>query len=210
MTLQKFNANELSVRLNKMSGNRQLTFGVLCCERLVPNYMAFQAGAGWGDQAGLRKSLDLTWSWLLGEKIEEVEIKNSIARCEKLAPSSDDFDLLLVTAAQDACFAICCALDWLLKEDVGKVVQAANYAIDSIDLYVQEIESMWPEDPGLESKILLHPLMQKELRKQHDQLAYLESTPIAGVEAVKEVKRMYGALREGNLDLYGYNPAQFF
>ena len=42
----------------------------------------------------------------------------------------------------------------------------ASYAIDSVDLYVQEIEDMHPNSPDLEQNIHKHYLMQKELYLQ--------------------------------------------
>ena len=101
------------------------------------------------------------------------------AACESVAPDSEDCDSLYVSFAQDACFAVCGLLDFLLENKIDKVVQAAAYAIDSVDLFVQEIEGMAPDDPELEQKILTHRLMLRELSQQEKDLAEIEQATVA-------------------------------
>jgi gentisate 1,2-dioxygenase len=81
--------------------------------------------------------------------------------------------LLARRGAQDACLAICQVLDYLQYGAVKHLVQAASYAIDSVDLYVQEIENMHPNSKNLEQQILGHPLMQMELHRQREAIEQL-------------------------------------
>jgi hypothetical protein len=141
---------------------QQLAFGASCRERLLPNSSAFQRDTGWGDISPVRRALDFVWSFLYGESIDLDEAEGITAACEAVTPSSDDFESLYVTAAQDACFAVCSLLDCLRQDDVERIVQVATYATDSVDLYVQEVENMAANDPQLERKILAHRLMQRE------------------------------------------------
>ena len=87
-------------------------------------------------------------------------------RCESVAPDSEDFDSVYTNLDQDAAFAICCILGYLTDEAIEKIVQAAVYAID---------DKFDSADPDLESKILNHPLMQRELKRQHDDILYLKN-----------------------------------
>lgn len=48
MVLPAFNGEALMERLIRLDNKRQLAFGAVCCERLLPNYLAFQKNAGWG------------------------------------------------------------------------------------------------------------------------------------------------------------------
>lgn len=43
-----FNGSALNDRLKTLDNKRQLAFGALCCERLLPSYLAFQRDAGCG------------------------------------------------------------------------------------------------------------------------------------------------------------------
>lgn len=160
MHKQKFSAEELRINLLRLDSDRMLVFGLLCAERMFPNYIAFQNESGWGDVSKVRDALVILLRAVSGQKPSFDDVVMAAEACELQAPSSDDFDSIFVTAAQDFCFSICCLMDFLNSPDVSKIVKVATYSTDSIDLYVQEAEKMRPDDPHLEEKILLHPLMQ--------------------------------------------------
>jgi uncharacterized protein len=201
MAMPAFNSFTLKERLKKLDSKQQLAFAALCCERLLPNYLAFQQDAGWGDVGSVRQALDCVWAFLHDQSPSTQEIKNATVSCESVAPNSDDFVSLYVTSAQDACFAVCGLLDYLLENDVDKVVQAATYAIDSVDLYVQEIESMAPNDPQLEQKILTHRLMQRELGQQEQDLKAIEQASSLNQEFLAQRKSAWNNNGKSNLDL---------
>ncbi|WP_137940382.1 DUF416 family protein [Chitinivorax sp. B] len=201
MMMPAFNSAVLKARLSKLGDKQQLAFGALCCERLIPNYLMFQQDAGWGDNVPVRKALDCVWAYLHDQTPSSQEIKNATASCESAAPNSEDFASLYVTSAQDACFAVCSLLDYLFKNDVDRVVQVATYATDSVDLYVQEIEGMEPNDPQLEQKILAHRLMQRELTQQEADLKAIELAPSLSQEFLAQRKASWNNNGKSNLDL---------
>jgi uncharacterized protein len=201
MVLPAFNSEILKNRLTKLDKNRQLAFGAVCCERLLPNYLAFKEDTGWGDINPIRESLNLIWFVLQGQQPNTQEIKKLIDACEKVGPDSEDFESLYVSSAQDACFAVCGLLDYMLKADVGKIVQAACYGTDSVDLYVQEIENIAPNDPDLEQKILTHDLMQRELEKQDKDLTLIEQIDLLSPDFLEQLKNSWDNNGRSNLDL---------
>jgi uncharacterized protein YjaG (DUF416 family) len=196
-----FDSNVLEQKLSSLDRLRQLAFGVSCCERLVPNYLAFQIDAGWGDIKPIREALDLVWSSLEGQLYQTENVRQLINHCESVAPNSGDFTSLYVTAAQDACFSVCGLLDFLLDGDVEKVVLAARYATDSVDLFVQEIENMSPSDRALEQKILSHPLMQRELENQKADLAKVAQAPIIDAKLLVQLRSSSSNNGKSNLNL---------
>ncbi len=177
MLLPKFNSQALKDQLTKIECKRQLAFGAACCERLVPNYSAFQKDTGWGSIQPIREALNIVWSSLCGYCPNSKDIKQLLASCEAVAPNSDDFKSSYVSFAQDADFAVCGLLDYLLESNIEKISQAAIYATDSVDLYVQEIENMDPNDVKFEHNILTHRFMQRELQRQKDDLDFLRQVP---------------------------------
>jgi hypothetical protein len=199
--LPAFDSKALQARLARLDHKQRLAFGASCCERLLPNYSAFQQDAGWGDISPVRRSLDFVWSFLYRESIDLEEAERITAACEAVAPSSDDCESLYVTAAQDACFAVCGLLDCLRHDDVERIVQVATYATDSVDLYVQEVENMAANDPQLEQKILAHRLMQRELSTQEQTLALLEQSPSVSSELLDQIKALWDNEGRSNLDL---------
>lgn len=166
----RFDARELRVRLAPLDTVHQLAFGASCCTRLLANYSAFLRDTGWGDSEPLQRASALIWSILDGKEFSSETSKELSIACEAVTPHSDDFSSLYVSLAQDACFSTCAVLDFVAHGNLDAIVEAASYAIDSVDLYVQEIEEMDPNSPDLEHQILVHPFMQRELERQNDEL----------------------------------------
>ncbi len=156
--------------LSQMAAHQSLTFGAACCERMLPNYNVFVSEAGWRDSEPLQNALDVAWAACAGKVTSNVDLRKMLSQCEECAPDSEDFTSLYTTSAQDAVFAVCCLLDFLLDGDVACIVRIARLATDSVDLIVQEREGMDPRDPVREHKILEHPLMQQELVRQRRDL----------------------------------------
>lgn len=201
MTIDRLRTAPMREQLLALDSGKRLVFGALCCERLLPNYLTFQKEAGWGDFAAVRKALDYVWAHVYGSAQQNAEIVDASSACELAAPSADDFTSLYVTAAQDACFAVCSLLDYVLENDIDKIVQAATYATDSVDLFVQETDGIEPGDPGLEAKILRHPLMQKELERQASDLEAIRLAHAISRDFIGERKAMNGCGVMGNLSL---------
>lgn len=187
--LPAFDARSLHERLSRMSPKQQLVFGAAICERLIPSYAMFVSEEAWGDVHKPRGALDAVWEEIESRSVERLVLRKINAECEAAAPASEKFRSLFVTAAQDCCFSICSLLDFLENRQTERIVQVATYATDSVDLYVQEIESLEPNDRLLETKITEHPLMQRELQRQHDDLLLLETAVES--EAFDQLKRKY-------------------
>lgn len=196
-----FSEKRLSKELQLLSEKKQLAFGACCCERIIPNYDAFQMDTNWGDVTPIKQALELVWAMLGNEEIDSTRIQQLLLQCEIVAPDSEDFESLYVSFAQDACFAVCGLLDFLLCSDVGKIVQAASYAMSSVDLYVQEAENMDPRDPLLEKKILEHPLMQRELAQQRHDLTEISRAPSLDNAFLTQLRSSWANHGRSNLDL---------
>jgi uncharacterized protein len=201
MTQMAFNSDTLLRQINDLDRKRRLLFGASCCERLLPNYVTFKNDTGWGNVAPLRSALDVIWSSVAGESHSNKDILDMISACEDVAPDSDNFTSLYVSFAQDACFSICGMLDFLSGSDSEKVVQAATYAVSSVDLFVQEIENMDSTDPNLEDKILHHPLMQQELEKQQADIKSLALAPVIDAGFLAEIRNSSSINGKSNLEL---------
>ena len=183
-------------RLEPLPNRLRVAFGLSCCERMFPNYVAFKREVQWGDEQPLRKALDELWKYVEGETLPHTQVSNLINECESVAPDSESFSALLTGSAQDACFAICSVLDYILQENPERIAQTSAFAIDTIDLYVQELENMAPSSPGLEERIRLHPLMQSEIARQYADLELLAGYPDLGL-----LKAHWRAPGKSNIEL---------
>jgi uncharacterized protein YjaG (DUF416 family) len=185
--------------LSKMQAHQQLAFGAACCERMIPNYESFKQGVNWGDIGPLRRGLDTIWKACEGQRPGEAQLWDMLSRCGQSAPDSEDFTSLYTSPAQNAAFAVCALLEFLLDGDTGRIVSVPRFSTDSVDLVVQEQEDMNPQDPFREQKILEHPLMQQELMRQRRDLA--EALKISTSDGVTLLALRTRAQRESNLTL---------
>jgi len=149
------------------------------------SYRRFAEESGSGDMTPLARALDVLWNASrTGVCPPDTVCRKFVSECEAQAPSSEVHASLFTTSAQEAAFAICSLLDYCIDRNVDQVLLAARYPTDSVDLYVQELEQMSPQDPDLEQRILRHPLMQQELAREHRDLTAIE---INGDEAIDDL-----------------------
>ncbi|WP_075574933.1 DUF416 family protein [Lysobacter antibioticus] len=197
-----FDRNALLKKLARLDRWRKLGFGILCCDRLMPNYQNFQQDAEWGDVLFLCRALELARSDLGGIGSDANLVRRLMTECEQLAPSSEDFTALRTASAQDACFAVCSLLEHLVDGGAERIVTIATYATDSVDLYVQETEGMDPDDARLEAGILEHPLMQQELDRQHCDLELVSRSALSRADLARAISTDSSGSR-GSLELPG-------
>lgn len=166
--LPEFDGQSLSLKLEELTVNQRFAFALSCCERLYPNYSKFSVQHKWGDSAVLREALDTCWRKLESADVTRDVVNDLILRCVRETPNTEDFSSIYVSPALDAATAVIFLLELALDDSVQKVVQIASLCRDTIDMYVQEMEGLDPQDPDLEAKILNHKFMQAELKRQRE------------------------------------------
>lgn len=190
-----FDEAVLERELGSVSPDGLLAYGLLCCERMIPNYEMFQIQSGWGDAKVLRTALDIAWTRLISGPSDDVhsELRE---RCEDIAPDTEDFDSVLVSSALDAAVAVGRVMDLLENRDPAIVIEIASLAIDTVDMYVQEVLDIPRGARDLEERIRTHVLMQEELKNQHADLLR-----VRGNFDKDSLQERYRANRRGSLTI---------
>lgn len=198
-----YSKEEVQRRLEALPSRSRIAYGLSCCERMLRNYIAFKQKVQWGDERPLQKALDELWKCVEGEEMAKSAAKQLYEACEVVAPDSDDFSELLTGSAQEACFSICCILEYLLHGDVEQIAQVSSFAIDTLDLYVSALLDGFDRTPHVifnrkerDEQIRLHPLMQRELARQDADLKFLASNPDLTL-----LKSKWRAPAKSNIDL---------
>lgn len=189
----RFDEVVLARELSKLAFHQQLAFGVACCERMLPNYEAFSQEAGWFDATPLRQALDHAWRVCEGLEVPKDGLQQMLTRCDGRLPQEEDFPSLYVSAAFDAVASTCHLIDFVIDGEVEHLVFVGRFATETVDLVVQELEHMDPQDPQLERKILEHFLMQLELSRQRRDLRdAMEIPPHGGDQLASFRERSQG------------------
>jgi uncharacterized protein YjaG (DUF416 family) len=176
-----FSDSALKRELTSISRNRQLAFALLLCERMMPDLDRFSIDTGF-DGAIYRKFLDEAWLHLAG--IGSLSSFDEVAKeCLDRAPDTEEFDHPLTSAALNASLSVAALMGFLSDFDVTHIAEIAGLARDTPALYAQSIEANRPRSLGF-TKIMEHPLVQKELRRQAEDLTFLKFLPTDVAEEI--------------------------
>lgn len=189
--MEVFEKDQMRQSLSQLESWKQIAFMALCCERMVPNYEQFAAETSFGDPLVLRLGLGAAWSWLVTRQVPD-HLNTVRMAVEQQTPDTTNFASPFTSAALDAVNAVACLLDALVNPEIADPVEVAVLSYDTVDIYVQEIEDLDPREDGFEDRILSHPLMQKELRRQREDLSYLEhwnGSQIDGARLLREQRQ---------------------
>ena len=175
MTVYTFDRERLAEQLDHLNDVKRLAFGIFLFERALPGFLSFQADSLVTGGGRLRAALARCWHVLeTGDDRAEVFVNREA--CEELLPDSEDYSSLFTSAAIDAVNIGCNLLTYLDESGVAYLVEAAEARRDTADLLIQLTEKLEPNDAELEDKIIRHPLMQEELKAQHDDIELLKVT----------------------------------
>src|SRR5262249_35383805 len=139
----------LAARLGRLRRDHRIVFAASCCERLFPNYLAFYEAEGWGDPKILRSALDEVWSHALGKHLSIQRIPTLIQQTDRVIPDTEDFRCPFTSAALDAGTAIIVALQCAANGSADSSAEAAEYAVDTIDMYIQARDGLEPSDQAI-------------------------------------------------------------
>jgi uncharacterized protein YjaG (DUF416 family) len=167
MTLE-FSSSALRAALGALSRPRQVGFMLLLCERAMPPLRKFSVDTGF-DMSLALECLDIGWN-SLGNLSRHTSYKLLAERVFKSAPDTEDFRHELTSAALDATLGIGSLMNFLSDRNLDNVIESAGYMYDTVDLYVGRIEPAI-----LFENIINHPLVQRELSCQADDLNQLRS-----------------------------------
>ena len=165
---RKFSCSALKEGLGALSVPRQLGFMLLLCERAMPALRKFSVDTGFDISLSL-ECLDIGWN-SLGNLSGHTSYNLLAERVFESAPDTEDFRHELVSAALDATLCIGSLMSFISDRNLDSVIESATWMRDTVHLYVATIEPTI-----LFENIINHPLMQRELSCQADDLNQLRS-----------------------------------
>lgn len=187
-----FDEEELAGRLGELPASHRAAFAASCCERLLPNYAAFSRAEGWGRPEVLREALDEVWAALGGRPLREERISSLARACAELAPDTEDFQSLFVSAAGDAAAAVSYTLECCIDGDAGRAAMVGRLPVDTLYQYLVRVNDpltgVHGSDEEFEKQMLNAPLMSAELAKQERDLRLLRARDSLTPEVLEELR----------------------
>ena len=200
-------------RVASLPAQNCFAFMASCCERLVPNYVAFCIAENWGDRALIDDALQQIWDHLQGSPLVPENCEELARRLRGTAPDSDDFAYILTAPAQEAVACVIYALQFSFTGNRGLALSAAKAARNTVSQYLfgANVAYIMPDRPewlrllsrqnpnvALQEEqrlskefhawIIASPLMQAELAKQKEDLDFLTHTPSLNQHALKQLR----------------------
>jgi hypothetical protein len=179
-----FDTTAIKAELESLDEIRRVAFGTLLLERALPGYLQFQIDSGATGGAVLRAALAQCWATIELHTFETEQFL-SLITCEKVLPDSEDYSSSYTSAAIDATNIACCLLEYLESRNIASIVEAVQSRWDTLYLFIINHTSLDPEE------VLIHPLMQEELRFVHEDIVFLQGLSqlekILHVEVLKRI-----------------------
>jgi len=158
-----------------------------------------------GDAVPLRQALDFSWLSLLDGKREIDVPEYLLLSVESQMPDAECFDTIYVSSALDACAACFLLLDFLRQRKLDRILEIATLARDTVDMFVQELENIPPNDPNIEQKLQTHELMRNEINVQKSTMILLKSINTITPSIIAKLKNEWSNLSRGSINVDGYN-----
>jgi len=201
MKMEFYSIEQHREELEECSYSKNVLFALRCCERLYPNFVFFSSKFRTGDPVPLRQSLDFSWLSLLDDE-RKIDVSEYLfSSIESQMPDTECFDTIYVSSALDACAACLLLLEFLRHRRLNRILEIATLARDTVDMFVQELENLPPNDPDIEKKIQAHELMQNEIKVQKSTMMLLKSINTITPDIVVKLKEEWSNLSKGSINI---------
>lgn len=198
---EKFDLEYILNKLKKYDSTQNIAFGLSCCERLYRNYCRFYEESDWGNPALLREALDFLWDGLQKNAYNYKVLTEYITAIDTVTPNIDDgFESIFDSPALDASSSIKMLFEYLVHEDSAFIANIAALCRDTVDMHIQLIAEMNPNAINFEHMITVHPLMQRELKRQRIDFEFLDAQ-IMDIDRCNLAKKMWYNPEKSNLDV---------
>ena len=166
-------ANTISIL--ELPARKQLAFGLMIIDRMVPSLMAFSRETGF-DTSSFFVAREAAWRVLEGG--DKNLLSQSIGdACLQSAPDTEDFSHPLTSNALNAVVAASDVVDFILQGSPDRIANIATLATDSIYLYLSTLEDGVESLPTNGERFRSHSLMEQELRQEGEDLKFLAALP---------------------------------
>lgn len=162
-----YNEGSVIEELEQLPLQLRVAFAATCVERLLPAYEEYSKRLEGTVSRELNSILERLWADLGGQVMTPAEIENAIENCMSAIQSLNSSDWVEgQEAADDAVAALCYALRCRKTGDPQEAAWAARRLYEALDNFIINHDHLDIDQPGIESRVVAHPLIQAELARQ--------------------------------------------
>jgi|SRR5580704_8474189 uncharacterized protein YjaG (DUF416 family) len=184
-----FDLAGLERELSAVRPRRRVAFAASCCERLLPNYVAFWKEGKRGSPAVLREALDAVWTAAMGQEVSSARIDHLYAQVDRVIPDTEVFSSDYTSPALDAGAALEEALRCCVDYAPARAARAASLARDTVDMFIQVRDSLQYGESDFEERISRDALMVSELQRQRNDLFVASDSTLSDSDVASVLRR---------------------
>jgi hypothetical protein len=155
-----------------LSRKKQLAFALLVFERMLPSLVAFSKDTGFDGSCYLQAK-DAAWALLRNGPM----VRSLSEVCLRGAPDTENYSHELTSYALNAALAMNDIMEFTQDGCADHITRVSTLARDSVYLYLSSLENSVVSSPEENSRIAADPLMQKEYRREEEDIKFLASLP---------------------------------
>ena len=197
--MEVFDEERLERSLRKLPAWKRVAFMALLGARMLPNYRRYSAESGFGDVSVLEETLDAAWTWIESGRLP-ANATALLEACDRQDPDPEKSTHPYTWPAVDAACVAAMTLTAIVDPGQLPLTDPASVARDSVDSFVQQLLVHDANTPGYQEAVLGHPLMQRELRQQREDLEMLEKLREDRQTVGRELRAIAAARTSGSLD----------
>ncbi len=152
---------QVDEQLQMATDSERIRFGLDICNRLLPDYKAFEIKDKWGDSCVLIEATRFIDISKDKENIDLQELDTLISMVDKVIPDTEDFSDWEVSYALNASVSIFELLLYLKDKDYNHILTISSLMTDNIDYKIQMNNTHITDN-----EIDCHPLLINEFKYQ--------------------------------------------
>jgi uncharacterized protein YjaG (DUF416 family) len=152
---------QIDRQLQRTTDSERIRFGLDICNRLLPDYKAFEIKDKWGDSSVLIEAIKFIDTFINKESIDLGKLDLLISMIDKVIPDTEDFSDWDVSFALNASVSIFELLSYLKDKDYNHILTISTLMTDNIDFKIQMNNTKITDD-----EIDCHPMLTAEFKHQ--------------------------------------------
>jgi hypothetical protein len=149
--------------------------------RLMPACERFASVQATGREGRIREIVAELWQSILSGDVKQQPWPAILDEVIAMIPGEKAAGGLLASMAEDGFASLAYAIRCLLVDDSSQAESALGREYDAADHAAVSLTGVVPNTPKKEARLLAHPLIQRALARQHQDLALLRKGDIAGL-----------------------------
>ena len=184
----RFDQQLLFERLLGLGSRSAAGFALCITERLLPSLSRYTSADETIDPKIVTETLDLVWEWCAGAPVQGNDATRRIDSCKQIIHQLSQAEQIIAKYAEDAVLSLSYALRayTIGPQEAG---WAAQCGYEAVDYFVTEERGVDYAAVG-ELAALNHPVVQRELHRQEEDVLYLEKLTDAGEPTKASMERL--------------------